>query len=152
MDFFVRFQYYLQAGIKLLLFNVMAEALSTVVDNTKAMREKPIKKVLKVLARKKDVNRILMSHRVDTLTNEIFLTFGLKKRGIQTPRQWQRNADRREAHPIPPTIWTRFRRSIARPMIAHWPLKSRKTDPRIWLPVKMTVKLQVRTEARFRWL
>jgi len=85
VDFFVRFQYYLQAGIKLLLFNVMAEALSTVVDNTKAMREKPIKKVLKVLARKKDVNRILMSHRVDTLTNEIFFNF-------RSQEAWHSNA------------------------------------------------------------
>ncbi|KAF8493459.1 hypothetical protein F5888DRAFT_1926975 [Russula emetica] len=48
----------------------MAEALSTVVDYTKAMRERPIKRALKVLARKKDVKRILIPHRMDTLTNE----------------------------------------------------------------------------------
>ena len=56
MDFFDRLQYYLQrvydfydftefsniAGVKLLLLKVVAEALSTVVDYTMAMREKPI--------------------------------------------------------------------------------------------------------------
>ncbi|KAF8493463.1 hypothetical protein F5888DRAFT_1926981 [Russula emetica] len=48
----------------------MAEALSTVVNYTKAMRQKPIKRALKVLARKKDVKRILKPHRMDMLTNE----------------------------------------------------------------------------------
>jgi hypothetical protein len=56
VDFFDRLQYYLQrvydfydfnelsniAGIKLQLLKVMAEALSTVVDYIKAMREMPI--------------------------------------------------------------------------------------------------------------
>jgi hypothetical protein len=60
VDFFDRLQYYLQrvydfcdfaelsniAGIKLLLLKVMAEALSAVVDYTKAMREKPISKLI----------------------------------------------------------------------------------------------------------
>jgi hypothetical protein len=66
-DFFDRLQYYLQrvydcydpnsvtvtftefsniAGIKLLLLKVMAEALSTVVDYTKVMREKPISRLI----------------------------------------------------------------------------------------------------------
>jgi hypothetical protein len=60
VDFFDRLQYYLQriydfydstessniAGIKLLLLKVMAEALSTMVDYTKAMGEKPISRLL----------------------------------------------------------------------------------------------------------
>ena len=60
MDFFDRLQYYLQrvydfydftefsniAGIKLVLLKVMAEALSYVVDYIKAVREKPISRLI----------------------------------------------------------------------------------------------------------
>jgi hypothetical protein len=60
VDFFDRLQYYLQraydfydftefsnkAEIKLLLLKVMAEALSTLVDYTKAMTEKPISRFI----------------------------------------------------------------------------------------------------------
>ena len=60
VDFFDRLQFYLQraynfygviefsntAGMKLLLLKVMAEALSTVVDYIKEMREKPISRLI----------------------------------------------------------------------------------------------------------
>lgn len=35
------------------------------------------------------------------------------------------------------------------PNSCHGVIKQRKRNPKIWLPLKMTVKLEVRTEARF---
>ncbi|KAI0260992.1 hypothetical protein BGY98DRAFT_1104527 [Russula aff. rugulosa BPL654] len=65
VDFFDSHQFHLQrvheytefsdkAAKKLLLLRLMAVALSNMVNYIKAMRQKPTKKVLKVLARKKD--------------------------------------------------------------------------------------------------
>ncbi|KAI0262687.1 hypothetical protein BGY98DRAFT_1104080 [Russula aff. rugulosa BPL654] len=81
VDFFDSHQFHLQrvyesefsntAEIKLLLLTLMAEALSNMVDYIKAMKQRPMKKVLKVLARKKDINRIRTPHRLlHSRTNE----------------------------------------------------------------------------------
>ena len=200
VDFFDRLQFYLQraydfyglteisntAGMKLLLLKVMAEALSTVVNYIKEMREKPISrlivrydpfladdstaKVIKVLARKKDLNsRVLGPRRMDSLTNEKTLLSVSRIAAFpgldsisETPireKPIHDTGDKKDANQeigfeaddgvlTVPQVGANG--SYGSSIHVLTVPSQRKRHPGNWLPLRPSVSLEVRTEARFR--
>lgn len=130
-------------------------------------------KILKVLARKRDINRILMPHNMDMLTDERTLldvsgsaAFERHDTGSATPtgeKHIRDTSDNLDA--IREVDYQADDSSLAPQVGAHGSysfsmhpltlpsnsrvIKQRKRNPRIRLPLRMTVKLEVRTKARF---